>query len=359
VKDRPIRYRAIGSSSLVHILLGLVVCNSGCTGSLQRSVGLLVDGDAEHDFGVCRQGDIVHHDFLLINSGDVRIKIVELRSSCGCLVVDDEMGSAVISAGEKLRLPIRYSIGKAQDKVSGTILVGYRIDENPEDLPQVFYLTLRVRASVDPDFYISPREVDFGVIDGLRTPRVSRIVRILPGVAADIRIHDITSSNSSVHAEILPEKGSDGALEIRVDFDTSQLLCSRQFESQLVLSTNSGRTPKSVIAIHAKYEAPAEVSPDVIVIGSDEPGEVIRQVRIRTSCPSRIGSAKCSIVDCIQTKTSGGPPAREHKVELFVKPCTQPLDCQLRLTIELFPGNDQRERRVLSIPIHRLITGGR
>lgn len=42
-----------------------------------------------HDFGTVKQGEVVRHDFKLVNTGDRALEITEVKRSCGCTTAGD------------------------------------------------------------------------------------------------------------------------------------------------------------------------------------------------------------------------------------------------------------------------------
>jgi Protein of unknown function (DUF1573) len=194
--------------------------------------GLVVLGPAEHDFGEHRQEEVLTHLFSLVNKTPEPVKIVEVATSCGCLVA--ERITEPIAPGASVDLPIRFTTGAAQETASGTIQVGYRkvSDSAASERPE--YVLLRVRADVTPDYRISPREVDLGDIDGLAVQQVTRIIRILPAETPDVEVQEVHCSGEFLTAQFLPKTADDPAIRIQVAFDGSRFTRSEAINGSVI-----------------------------------------------------------------------------------------------------------------------------
>ncbi len=62
-----------------------------------------------YDFGKIEQGKIVKHNFVVYNVGDAPLKIIRLRSSCGCTVAHPS--EKEIDPGEKLIITVKFNSG--------------------------------------------------------------------------------------------------------------------------------------------------------------------------------------------------------------------------------------------------------
>lgn len=83
--------------------------------------------EAAFDFGEVRSGEVIEHTFILENRGNERLKIQDIKTSCGCTTPDNK--AMVISPGEKKSLKVVLNL---KDKTG----------------PQTQYVTLSTN---DPD----------------------------------------------------------------------------------------------------------------------------------------------------------------------------------------------------------------
>lgn len=314
-------------------------------------------GSEEHDFGQHYQDEALTHDFTLVNKASTPVKIVEISTSCGCLVAGIVKES--IAPGESVSFPVRFTTGPAQETASGNIRVVYREVDDSAPSGQPKYVSLRVRADVIPDYRISPKEIDFGLIDGLAVQQAVRIFRVEPEAMPDMAIQEVHSSNAFLGAKILPKEADGSTFRIEVTLDASRFTHSESFSGSVVFSTNSRRVPKAIVYVRGKYNAPAQVEPSMFVIGSDERGEVKRELRIKTTHPARIRSARCVGDKRVRIEFDKQLLAQEHVLHLFLAPCQEkPLDCEVQFQLELFTEDEQSTCRTLRVPVHRFSQKG-
>ncbi len=344
------------TSSFCFFLIPLV-----CIGCAQRNEeepgGLVVLGSAEHDLGRHHQEEVLTHEFTLVNKLPTAVKIVDIQTSCGCLVVHKIEDA--IPPGKSVLLPLRFATGAAQETASGDIVVSYRKVSNSADSGKPEYVRLRVRADIIPDYRITPREIDLGEIDGLTCSQLSRIVRVVPEAAVDVKLQEAKSLSAFLHAQILPKETHGAESQVKVSLDFSGFTESREINGSFVLSTDSKRVPKALVYVRGKYKSPAQIVPNVIVIGSDEQGEVARELRITTSQPARVHKAWCSGDKCARVQFNNELVATEHVVHLFIAPRQEKsFDGELQVEMQLFLDGWEKTVRTLRVPIHRFSPKG-
>jgi len=283
--------------------------------------GLVVLGPVEHDFGEHRQDEVLSHVFSLVNKTAAPVKIIEVRTSCGCLVADRI--EEPIAPGASVDLPIRFTTGAAQETASGTIQVGYRRVSGSAASSRPEYVILRVRANVTPDYRISPTEVDFGEVDGLAVQQATSIIRVLPAELPDVKISEVHCSGDFLKAKILPKTPDDPAIRVQVNFDGAGFTQSEAINGAVIFSTNSKRVPHALVPVRGKYNAPAEVEPKSIVITSSEQGEVERDLRLTTSQPARIRGIRGLPDSGVRVEGGNQPVAPEHILRVFTAPCLE------------------------------------
>jgi len=341
---------------LCTMMMAIAATSIGCKRTTAPTIGVVVDS-AVHDFGERRQGEELSHTFQITNQTDVPVKILKAISSCGCAVAGEDgvLPDTTIAPHGTLKIPIRFHTGSSQEVASGRINVSYRLETESADPPPRQFLTLQLRADVIPDYRITPRELDFGEIDGLSTQRATRTLRVTPEAAESVAIRQVRTTSDFLTARVLPKEGDDSNLEIEVSLDVSGLAENRSLNGSLVISTDSKQLPDSVVGVRAKYLAAARIDPTMIVIGSDQEGEVAGELCISSSRPSRI-LAVSSRNDAIRAEFDARQVSEEHCLRVLVAPCQQEtLDDELKIELELLPDGGNRLVRVLTVPVHRFL----
>jgi hypothetical protein len=337
---------------------------AGCGGRSAPARGLMAVGSEEHDFGECRQGDVLTHTFSLINNTETPVQIVQLTTSCGCFTVDNarELRVKPIAPGETVALSIRFTVPGVQDEASGRAVVAYRAAGDLPDAGAPSSVSLLAHVRVLPDYRISPSELDFGSIDGLSVQEVSRTLRIAPA-AENVEVQKVSSPNDFLRAEIVGTKaddsGDDSGIDVRVTLDVSRFTQSRSFEGSLIIATNSKRFANALVPVRGEYAAPVQVEPSTILVGSDQDGEVSRELKVVSSRPSRIRAASCPAAERVSVRFDGARVARTHALVIAVKPVSDRwLDSYLDLEFEVCVDEGKIIPRTVRVLIHRFSKKG-
>lgn len=305
------------------------------------------------DFGVQPQGERLKHVFTLLNNTRSAVKIIEYRTSCTCVVAgEEEPRNLTIAPGARFQVPLSFTTGNEQSRASGRALVYYR-KEGSDSAGEIGQLALVVRAEVTPDYRLLPEIIDFGVVDGLSVSEPKRVFEVTPAANVDLKITDIRASSDRVSGRLLPEKRHQSYL-VEVALHTSALVASRAVSERIILSTNSKRSPSSIVEVRARYKAAIEADPTSLIIDSSEQGEVDREIRIVTACPARIISV--SSADPTKVRPSMDLDRVDGDFVCQVKVAASeggPINSQLHVTLELQPDDSHSVTRTLAIPVYR------
>ena len=74
---------------------------------------ILVKND-QYDFGDVKEGEIVAHDFVIVNNGDGILKIDKIRASCGCTAADPDKKE--LKPGELTVLHVKFNTTRRSGK---------------------------------------------------------------------------------------------------------------------------------------------------------------------------------------------------------------------------------------------------
>lgn len=196
------------------VLAACVAAVAGCGEARAMPRGLTVVGSDLHDFGPQPQGELLSHAFTVVNNETSPVKIVAVKTTCTCTVAKLPV-STTVGSGEKFKLPVEFETSGANDSW-GRVLVYYSGGANRGD---VMVLPLRVRAQIRPEYRLSPREIDFGDIDGIAARRMERIIRVVPDAANGVRVLRAWGSQDFLSAEVLPGRDASGVVQIKVAID--------------------------------------------------------------------------------------------------------------------------------------------
>jgi hypothetical protein len=133
------------------------------------------------DLGTVRPGSVTAGQFVIRNTGDAPLRILDITAHCGCTVA--ELSDRVIPPGGRVPLAVTFTAGTKQEDVAKHIDVG----TNDPVTPRV---TLLIHARVAGDLDWEPRTVN---LDWPVAPDyVGRIVFRAPAVAEPKRVYDET-----------------------------------------------------------------------------------------------------------------------------------------------------------------------
>lgn len=347
------------------VITALLAAVAGCGRRSTPARGLLVVGSEEHDFGEHRPGEVLTHAFSLVNTTEAPVEIVQFTTSCSsCFSIENarELRVKPIAPGETVAVSVRFTVLGIQDTVSGGAIVGYRLASDPPGEGAPRSLTLHVRASVLPDFRISPSELDFGLIDGLSVQQVSRTIRITPA-AEKVQLEKVSTPSGFLTTEIVRTKGrdssNDSGFDVRVTLNVSRFAQSRPIDGSLIIATDSKRVPSVLVPVRGEYVAPAQVEPSILVLGSDEDGEVKRELKVVSSKPSRIRAVSCAEADRVSIRFDDARVAPVHQLVVTVKPAPDRwLDSYLDVEVNIRADNGESITRKVRVLIHRFSKKG-
>jgi hypothetical protein len=303
---------------------------------------------------------VLEHTFTLVNRSAKPIEIVDVKTSCACLVrTGPQIGNTIttLDPSSHFQLPMRLVVGPTFEAVNGRILVRYRNAAHGDDHP-LRELLLRVRSDVEPDYRIEPAEIDLGIVDGITDQKIQRIARIVRVAANNLVVHDVSTSSSHLRAEVRSQSASERSPEIVITADFSDFAENQSLDGHVVVKTNAPRMPQMLVLIRGNFVAPVQLDPTAIIIGSDEIGEVRRELRVRSSRPSRILAVHHSEVPRVQVKFDGVRGAKDHVVAVVVPPnIERSLNCDLLIEVELTVGPNERVVRRVPFSVHRFFKG--
>ncbi len=226
-------------------------------GFLRWITGVLVGGllwaaphlevsSREHNFGLIDEGKIYTHDFLLKNTGTDTLKILSVRTSCGCTAT--LLKSTTIAPGDSEVLHVSFNStgygGRSFVKVVS-------IRSNDPEQPEVRVLLRgEVKALPKPRGYVYPSLLNLGQVKP-GTVVLDTVLLISDGQLPLV----LESINGFKGVEVLgwsPDTlapGDTGRIFLKITVDES-----RPYSGVLMLKTNDGRLPHKFVRVIANQE---------------------------------------------------------------------------------------------------------
>ncbi|MGE5432554.1 MAG: DUF1573 domain-containing protein [Syntrophomonadaceae bacterium] len=200
-------------------------------------------------FGDIKQNVFVEHDFVISNTGDDSLLIMDVKASCGCTAAQPEKN--VLKPGESAKINIKFNTIGRQGKQQKYVYVITNDKENPE-------FRLSFTANVVPDttqngpvLQLSEAKHDFGVMEEGKIAGWK--VKFKNAGNSELEIKDIKTSCGCTAASVSGRRlkpGEEGS--ILVEFDSANK--SGKVSRTVTLYTNDYKQPEQTIVIFAEVK---------------------------------------------------------------------------------------------------------
>lgn len=231
-------------------------------------------------FGTLRQCETVSREVRLTNSLDSPLEIVGWKTSCSCTAAPS-LRSNILSPGESITFPLSFSAEQREGRISGSLVVLTRCPDDPKNLMgRKTYAKVEVDAFVSPEFSVSDRQLDFGVVRTLET--VERVIVLEPVELKQLELNSISCNNPAFSITNAEEtKDSNGKITLLVRFEPEKVSRRQLVTGTVSIDVKSPnlRAP-TLIQVKANYAPPVEVSPALIVVDSDVKGDIHFPIRL-------------------------------------------------------------------------------
>jgi hypothetical protein len=148
-----------------------------------------------HDFGTVPQGTICRQTFRITNIYDVPLQLLEVRSSCSCLVCDRPQKTLL--ANESAEVTVSLDTRRLEGAVSQTL----EVTVGPLHISTARFKFLAISR---PDLLVSPGRADFGTVPLGEEAKV-RLTLEYHGVHADWQPTEVVVPNSKLQATLRPD----------------------------------------------------------------------------------------------------------------------------------------------------------
>jgi hypothetical protein len=149
-------------------------------------------GESVHDFGKISTSSAFKHDYVFTNTGNARLEVTEVRTSCGCAVAGD--WTRVVEPGQTGIIPIQLST----TNLSGPLLKAVSVSCNDTNHSLV---QLQVKALIWKPIDVTPQMVIFNLSADMLTNQ-TKAVRIVDYTGQTLTLSEPESAHKSISAEI-------------------------------------------------------------------------------------------------------------------------------------------------------------
>ena len=240
--------------------------------------------ERSHDFGTVARGSKVRHSFKLVNSTSQEIHIASWKTKCGC--TDVKIGARDIPPGTQTVVEAVIDTTNFKDyKASGLTLF--------LDRPSAASVDLNITCFIRSDVTLNPGQVDFGVVNRSKGPKLE-LALTYAGGQANWAVTEMKTISDHVVAELREQGRSPGG---QVNYVLTATLKPSApvgvFKDQITLRTNDPSSPTIPVSVSAVVQSNVVVSPSVINFGTVKAGQTVQKiVMVRSAQPFKLTDVK-------------------------------------------------------------------
>jgi hypothetical protein len=233
-------------------------------------------GHTSHDFGTVPHGAQLYHRFPMTNIWAVPLEIVNVRVSCGC--VRATPSATTLKPRESGYLDVYMDarrFGNAKT-VSIYVTVGPQFTSTA---------TLQVSANSRMDVVFNPGEINFGVVARGATP--SQTVEVEYAGNADWKVVDVATNGAPIEVEKEEWYRQQGrGVGYRIKTTLKADAPPGLLKQELMLITNDLSSPRVPLLVEATVKAALTISPSTMNFGKVKPGDKLsKRVMVKASQP--------------------------------------------------------------------------
>jgi hypothetical protein len=228
-----------------------------------------------HDFGSVPRGAQLFHRFKITNIYAVRLDIIQVRTSCGCVTVTPSAQAL------EPRQEAFVDVTMDARRFTGPKTVSIYLTVGPEFVSTA---TMQVSANSRADVVFNPGQVSFGVVARGQTP--TQHVDVEYAGALDWRVNGVEKNTAALDVGLKELYRRPGQVGYRVAVTLKPDAPPGALKQELLLRTNDPASPLVPVLVEATVQAPLTVVPGTVNFGRLKVGETAtRRVVIRGSRP--------------------------------------------------------------------------
>jgi len=266
--------------------------------------------ETEHDFGTVARGADTVYKFPIKNIYKQEIRLVSVRSSCGCTTPSLE--NKVLKTGDVGYVVANFNTRTLQGVHSATLTVTVEWDD--KGVRRRGEAQLRVHGNIRGDVVFQPGAVKFDAIEQGTEPEQQ--VRVIYAGRPDWKIVDVLGASDMIEVEMneLPRSGDRVTYELIVRMKDSAP--AGYFNEQLVLVTNDRQNKQIPLHVAGRVVPEISVAPEALVFGEVAFGQQVpKKIVVRGKKPFKIVALNCDD-GCFAFKTDDKVSDR-HVVEVL------------------------------------------
>jgi hypothetical protein len=266
--------------------------------------------EQRHDFGEVARGAEVTHKIKVTNLYEETVHFANVRTSCGC--TQAKMSKNSLGKLEEGWLELQLDTVKHSNKKDAKVIITI-------DMPFTAEVTIPVSAYIRTDVVLQPGVASFGSVDVGSSP--SRKIRINYAGRPDWKIVNVRSSNPNIETKVVQTSRNGGSVAYDLDVSLKPDLTLGDFRSQIFLVTDDSGAPQIPVIVEGKVEADITITPDVVALGTLEPGKTGPAINIvvKGKKPFRIEKLECdSDLNAFKVRLDSKSERAVHVIPLTV-----------------------------------------
>jgi hypothetical protein len=253
--------------------------------------------EQEHDFGTVARGADTVFKFPIKNIYKQDLKLVSVRSSCGCTTPTLE--NDTLKTGETGYVVATFNTRTFSGIHSATLTVQVAWDDN--GVHREGEAQVRVHGNIRTDIVFLPGEVKFDSVD--QGSKAEQKVRVTYAGRSDWKITDVRGASDGLEVELTETQRYSGRVAYDLLVRVKDSAPAGYINEPLVLVTNDDQNPRIPIQVEGRIVPQLSVSPDSLLLGDVIHGEqVSKKILVRGKQAFKIVSMKCD-ADAFEFKT--------------------------------------------------------
>ncbi|MCU7496358.1 MAG: DUF1573 domain-containing protein [Ignavibacteria bacterium] len=201
------------------------------------------------NFGDIKPNSFVEHDFVISNTGDDSLVIMDVRASCGCTAAQPEKN--VLLPGESAKINVKFNTIGRVGKQQKYVYIISNDKENPETRLSFTANVLPDTLKGGPVLQLSEFKHDFGVMEEGKIADWK--VDFKNAGNSELEIRDIKTSCGCTAATVSGRRLKPGeAVSLRIEFDSTSK--QGKLSRTVTLYTNDYKQPEQTLVIYAEVK---------------------------------------------------------------------------------------------------------
>ncbi len=282
----------------------------------------------EWDFGTKWYGEKCETELFIKNVGDAPLKIVSLKSSCGCTVAKPVNGTTwngrVVGPGESEPLRLSYNTKKVRAKVSQTVTINTNDPKNPT-------IAIQVKGGIKQLFEMSPNpRITFTGLE--KGSSASKELMLTSNIDEKVKltVDEAAARGSEAFNVQLEELDEGKKYKLTVMTRPGELKLGSN-ATTVTLKTDNERFPTMQVPVSAYVAPRVQTSPLTLYVPRKGSTPIQRYIRVRyqTSAPIKVTGIETSHesvkAEVMPPRTNVSPQASlaMHEIRATLPPASE------------------------------------